>query len=198
MLDYLKGEVIEIGEEEWVLECNNFGFRLKLTPFVSPGNVGEERCFFLRTFMKENGEFTLYGFDDEEERSVFDQLQEVRGIGHRTAFKILSRVRWEELIELVLSQEISILEAKTNLSSKTVKKLVLELRPRFVRAGWQMTGEHPPRGVVEEVREVLSHLGYRPAEIEGVIGSLWSELGGGEADVETWIREALVRLGGGV
>ena len=44
----------------------------------------------------------------------------------------------------------------------------------------------------------MSHLGYRPAEIEGVIGGLWSELVGGEADVETWIREALVRLGGGV
>ncbi len=81
--------------------------------------------------MRENGEFTLYGFDEEEERSVFDQLQEVRGVGHRTAFKILSRVKWEDLIELTLNEDVSTLETRTNLSSKTIKKLVLELKPAF-------------------------------------------------------------------
>jgi len=198
MLDYLKGKVVEAGEEDWVVEANGFGFRLKVTPFVFPGDIGEERCLLLRVFMRENGEFTLYGFDEEEERSVFDQLQEVRGVGHRTAFKILSRVKWEDLIELTLNEDVSTLETRTNLSSKTIKKLVLELKPRFLKKGWKIEGKERLGGTVEEVREVLSRLGYRPVEIEGVIDDLWNELVKEGADVETWVREALVKLGGGV
>ncbi len=140
MLDYLRGNVMEIGEEYWVVEVNNLGFRLKITPFVLPGNVGEERRFLLRTFMKENGEFIFYGFDDEKERLVFDQLREIRGVNHRTAFKILSRVKWEELVNLILNEEISILESRTNLSSKTIRRLVLELKPRFLKNGWKVEG----------------------------------------------------------
>ena len=187
MLDYLKGKVVETGEEDWVVEANGFGFRLKVTPFVFPGDIGEERCLLLRVFMRENGEFTLYGFDEEEERSVFDQLQEVRGVGHRTAFKILSRVKWEDLIELTLNEDVSTLETRTNLSSKTIKKLVLELNP-LLKKGWKIEGKERLGGTVEEVREVLSRLGYRPVEIEGVIDDLWNELVREGADVETWVR----------
>ena len=198
MLDYLRGKVVEIDEEDWVVETNNFGFRLKVTPFVPPGNIGEERCFLLRIFMKENGEFIFYGFDNEEERSVFDQLREIRGVNHRTAFKILSRVKWEELVKLILNEEISVLETRTSLSSKTIKRLVLELKPRFLKKGWKIEGGERSGEVVEEVREVLSRLGYRTVEIEGVIDDLWGELGREGADVETWIKEALIKLGGGV
>ncbi|HXL01713.1 MAG TPA: OB-fold domain-containing protein [Candidatus Atribacteria bacterium] len=198
MIDYLRGKVVEMDEEDWVVETNNFGFRLKVTPFVLPGNIGEERCFLLRIFMKENGEFIFYGFDNEEERSVFDQLREIRGVNHRTAFKILSRVKWEELVKLILNEEISVLETRTSLSSKTIKRLVLELKPRFLKKGWKIEGGERSGEVVEEVREVLSRLGYRTVEIEGVIDDLWGELGREGADVETWIKEALIKLGGGV
>jgi len=198
MLDYLKGKVMEVDEEDWVVEVNNLGFRLKVTPFVLPGSIGEERRFLLRTFMKENGEFIFYGFDEEKERLVFDQLREVRGVNHRTAFKILSRVRWEDLVNLILNEEVSILEGRTNLSSKTIRRLVLELKPRFVKSGWKIEGQGHSGEIIEEVREVLSRLGYRPAEIEKVIDDLWSELSEEGADVESWIKEALIKLGGGI
>ncbi len=33
MLDYLKGKVVETGEEDWVVEANGFGFRLESHSF---------------------------------------------------------------------------------------------------------------------------------------------------------------------
>ncbi len=41
-------------------------------------------------------------------------------------------------------------------------------------------------------------MGYRPAEIEKVIDELWSEFSEEESDVESWIKEALIKLGGGI
>ena len=67
-----------------------------------------------------------------------------------------------------------------------------------MKKGWKIEGKERLGGTVEEVREVLSRLGYRPVEIEGVIDDLWNELVKEGADVETWVREALVKLGGGV
>ena len=56
MLDYLKGKVVETGEEDWVVEANGF-CQPESPPFVSRG-YWRRKCL-LCGFMRENGEFTL-------------------------------------------------------------------------------------------------------------------------------------------
>lgn len=194
MLDSIRGQVVEVQEGECVVEVMGMGFRLRLTSFANP-RKGEETFFLVRSFLRESGEFVLYGFSDEKERMVFDRLREVRGINHRTAFKILSRIQWEELVGLVLEEELVLLETKGGLGAKTAKRLVLELKPMLLKTGFQVLPPFPE--VFEETKEVLSRLGYSKKEVEEVVNLLWDELRGKQVDVEFLIRRALSKLGGG-
>lgn len=193
MFDSLRGRVIEVQEGECVVEVMGMGFRLRLTPFVRPSE-GAEESFFLRSFMRESGEFVFYGFREEKERIIFDRLREVRGINHRTAFKILSRLRWKELVELVLKEDLALLESKGGLGSKTARRLILELKPVLLKSGFQVLPPFPE--VFEETKEVLFRLGYNKREVDQVVNLLWDELRGEKVDVEVLIRKALLKLGG--
>ena len=193
MFDSLRGRVVEVQEGECVVEVMGMGFRLRLTPFVAP-RLGEEELFLLRSFMRESGEFVFYGFREEKERMVFDRLREVRGINHRTAFKILSRVRWEELVSLVLNEEVALLESKGGLGAKTARRLILELKPVLLKSGFQVLPPFPE--AFEETKEVLFRLGYNKKEVEQMVNLLWDEFRGEKVDVEALIRKALRKLGG--
>ncbi|MGQ9747964.1 MAG: Holliday junction branch migration protein RuvA, partial [Candidatus Caldatribacteriaceae bacterium] len=176
-----------------VVETMGMGFRLRLTPFATP-QKGEEASFLVRSFLRESGEFVLYGFSEGKERMVFDRLREVRGINHRTAFKILSRIPWEELVGLILDEDLALLEAKGGLGAKTAKRLILELKPVLLKTGFQVLPPFPE--VFEETKEVLYRLGYNRKEVEKVVNLLWDELRGEQVDVEFLIRKALSKLGG--
>lgn len=195
MFEYIRGKVQKREKDEWVLEVGGgFAFRLRVTPFVQPGAEGEERCFLVRSFLKESGEFVFYGFEDEKERRIFDSLREVRGINHRMAFKILSRLHWRELVRCVLEEDTRALEEQGGISAKTAKRLVVELRPLLVEAGFATTS--PRSTVFEEAKEVLFRLGYTPQEVNPVMAHLFEEIDRRNVDVEDIIKQALMRLGG--
>ncbi|MEN3186596.1 MAG: Holliday junction branch migration protein RuvA [Atribacterota bacterium] len=193
MLDSIRGRVVEVQEGECVVEVMGMGFRLRLTPFANL-QKGVEASFLLRSFMRESGEFVVYGFSEEKERILFDRLREVKGINHRTAFKILSRIRWEELVKMVLEENLMLLESRGGLGVKTAKRLILELKPTLLKCGFQMLPPFPE--VFEETKEVLLRLGYNKKEVETVVSCLWDELRGEKVDVEILIRKALGKLGG--
>ncbi len=193
MLDSLQGKVVEVKDGECLVETGGLGFRLRLTPFVTP-KEGEHLRFLLRSFLRENGEFVFYGFLDEKERVVFDALREVRGINHRTAFKILSRVRWEEFVTSVVREDLIFLESRGGLGTKTAKRLILDLKPLLLKAGFNGGIEFPE--AFEEAKEVLFRLWYNTREVNEVMDHLWRELQGETVDVEMVIRKALLKLGG--
>lgn len=194
MFEYIRGTVQKREKDEWILEVGGFAFRLRVTPFVRPAKEGEERCFLIRSFLKESGEFVFYGFEEEEERKIFDSLREVRGINHRTAFKLLSRLHWRELVHCVLEEDTRTLEEQGGVSAKTAKRLVVELRPLLLEAGF--TAPSPHSAVIEEAKEVLFRLGYTPQEVNPVMAHLFREIEHRGMDVEEVIKQALLRLGG--
>jgi len=146
------------------------------------------------SFLRESGEFVLYGFEEEDERRIFDSLREVRGINHRTAFKILSRLHWKDLVRCVLEEDTQELEERAGLSSKTARRLVVELRPLLLEAGF--VADSPRGAVFEEAKEVLFRLGYTPQEVNRVFAVLWQDVERRNMDVEEVIKQALARLGG--
>ncbi|MGQ9623064.1 MAG: Holliday junction branch migration protein RuvA [Candidatus Caldatribacteriaceae bacterium] len=193
MFEHIRGKILKREKDECVVEIGGFAFRFRVVPFMQV-EEGEEQCFLLRSFLKESGEFIFYGFREEEERRIFDILREVRGVNHRTAFKILSRVYWKELVNYVLEEDVRSLEEKAGISNKTAKRLVVELRPRLLEVGFRV--DLPQEDVLSEAKEVLFRLGYTPSEVNSVVAGLFKDVHEKKMDVEEVIKQALLRLGG--
>ena len=71
---------------------------------------------------------TLFGFQSEEERFCFEQLQTVPGIGARQAIRILSGITVGNLIRALDQQDVKTLAKVPGIGPKTAQKLVLQLR----------------------------------------------------------------------
>ncbi|MCD6155427.1 MAG: hypothetical protein J7J32_00015 [Candidatus Atribacteria bacterium] len=196
MFEYIKGKLIKREPLKLIVEMGFFALEVNVTPFsASSLQTGEEVLLYIRSFMKENGVFVFYGFSDRKERSCFDLLCSLRGINHRKAFKILSRVYWKDLVKLVLEENRLELEARTNLASTTVGRLILDLKPRFVEAGLQIEkGSNSVLSSYQEAKEALVGLGYSSSEVKEILNQVLVETSG--ITTEDLVRKALRFLGG--
>ncbi len=57
MFDSIRGTVAAIENDEWILETDWYGFRIKVTPFISSGKIEEQKKLFIRFYFREDGEF---------------------------------------------------------------------------------------------------------------------------------------------
>jgi Holliday junction resolvasome RuvABC DNA-binding subunit len=60
MFDSIRGTVAAIENDEWILETDWYGFRIKVTPFISSGKIEEQKnCLFVFIFAKTVSFFTM-------------------------------------------------------------------------------------------------------------------------------------------
>jgi len=85
MISYLKGKIVSKGENFIIIEIHGIGFKAFLSPKdlekISEGETREIRCFL---YLKRET-IELYGFLDENELEFFKKLEELSGIGPKTA-----------------------------------------------------------------------------------------------------------------
>ena len=91
MIAYMKGEIIDIAEDNLILEVNNIGYNIRIsagTAGLLPG-IGEEVKIYTYTYVKEDA-FWLYGFLTRDDLGIFRRLITVNGIGPKGGLAILS------------------------------------------------------------------------------------------------------------
>ena len=90
MISFVRGTVASVGATTVVVDVGGIGMELQCTP----ATLGELRvghaATLPATLVVREDSMTLYGFADADERSVFDILQTVTGVGPRLAQSLLS------------------------------------------------------------------------------------------------------------
>lgn len=139
--------------------------------------VGKETKVFLYLNHYEDG-MDLYGFPSEEERSLFFDLLKVDGIGPKGAIKILSSVKYLELVSVLESGELDVLEKIPGVGKKTAAKMLLALKGKLSVS--QNVGkricEKSKNSDYADVITSLTEMGYERVKIEGQIASILEEL----------------------
>ena len=92
--------------------------------------VGAEVRIYTRLKISENS-IALYGFASLEERSLFDGLISVSGIGPKLALGLLSKASAGELALWIAQKDVESLAGLPGLGKKTAQKLVLQLSDRI-------------------------------------------------------------------
>lgn len=92
--------------------------------------VGAEGKVYTYLNHYENG-MDLYGFAKPEERNLFFDLLKVDGIGPKAAIKIMSSVNVNELVSVLESGEVSVLEKIPGVGKKTAAKMMLALKGKL-------------------------------------------------------------------
>src|SRR5205807_6947603 len=134
-------------------------------------DVGAEVRLRIHTHVREDA-LSLYGFLSQDEKSLFEKLISVSGIGPTLAVKVLSGLPAPDLIAYIRRGEVEKLVKIPGIVKKTAERLVLELRDKLPAA----TGDEQTLpaaasldSVEQDVLSALLNLGCSRPAAEGAV-----------------------------
>lgn len=193
MFYYLSGTVALLDGGLAVLDCGGVGYACYTTnTTLARLQTGREARLYTYCNIKEDA-FDIYGFYTREEKSCFEQLLGVSGVGPKAALAILSIVTPEQFTLAVMTQDDKTLTRAQGVGKKMAQRILLELKDKL--GGSQMSlnaaelaGSAPVSGSKSaEAMAALASLGYSQAEISAALRGVDAE----SMSVEQIVRQAL-------
>ncbi|OGH71731.1 MAG: Holliday junction DNA helicase RuvA [Candidatus Magasanikbacteria bacterium RIFCSPLOWO2_01_FULL_43_20b] len=208
MISYLKGKIIEKSERSvLVLTSGGVGYKVCVKvrkPAMSdPSRDGPreaEGCSSLQvgdsislyTYLRvgENA-LDLFGFETLEEKSFFELLLTVSGIGPKSAMHILELGSLEEISAAIGRGDVGYLTKVSGIGKKTAERVVVELKSKVTKSVKSIKFGDGDSEVLGEVIDGLVSLGYSREEAREAVKGLSVD----GKDAGKLVKEALRRLG---
>ena len=177
MIESLKGMLNKKDPTQVIIDVGGvrLGVNITLSTYEKLGDVNAE--VELLTYLNVREDIMeLYGFFDNSERLLFKLLTSVNGIGPKSALNILSGTNPNSFKKNIINGDISSLTSIPGIGAKTAKRIVIELKDKFidggesVALGFQLDSDE--EGVIEDVIKVLLSLGYNRNSIDKAISEI--------------------------
>ncbi|MCJ7716545.1 MAG: Holliday junction branch migration protein RuvA [Anaerolineales bacterium] len=187
MIASIQGQVIQYGEDYLVIEVGGVGFQVYVTYQLSNSiRRGEKISLFTHLVVREDS-LTLFGFQDQEEVRLFQQLIKVNGVGPRLALETLSTHSPDVIKRAVLNKQEEVFFQVSGIGRKTAQKILLSLEDRITFTE-EMVISPETAGINAEVQEVLTTLGYSVLEAQAALQTIPDDA---PLDLETRLTIAL-------
>lgn len=195
MIDYIKGQIIELTPTELVLDNHGIGYSILISlQTYEAFQLNTEAVAYIHHYIREDEEL-YFGFATKDERELFRLLISVSGIGVASARMMLSTLTSEEIRQAILSENISKIKSVKGIGLKSAQRLVLELKDKVVKGEGSAATElfrQENSGVAEEATTALVMLGFSKANIGKVLPGIMKDIP--NAKVEDVIKAALKKL----
>ena len=131
MIGRLSGTIVASRPDEVVVDVGGVGYRvhIPLSTFYKLVDAPGVVVLHVHTHVREDA-LQLFGFWTDEERTAFQRLIAVSGIGPKIALAVLSGVGVDEMERAVRDGDRGVLERIPGIGRKTAERVLLELRDR--------------------------------------------------------------------
>ena len=195
MIDYIKGQIVELTPTELVLDNQGIGYSILLSLQTYEAFQGKTSATaYIHHYIREDEEL-YFGFATKDERELFRLLISVSGIGVASARMMLSTLTSEEIRQAILAEDVNKIKSVKGIGLKSAQRMVLELKDKVVKGeGSADTAlfKVDSNALVEEATTALVMLGFSKANIAKVMPAILKE--NPSAKVEDIIKAALKRL----
>ena len=188
MIGSLRGRLTLKQAPSIIIECQGVGYDVDtpMSTFLELPSIGAELLLFTHLVVREDAQ-TLYGFATEEERALFRMLLRISGVGAKMGLAILSAMSVDGFRRCVEYEDTASLVKVPGIGKKTADRLIIEMRDRIETPtartdSGQVTVE---AGARSEAMDALIALGYKPREVNNLIG---------EVDIAGKSAEDIIRL----
>lgn len=194
MIEFLKGKVHSIENENLILETNGIGYIINMISRELHTFYKNEEVFInIRLILREDA-VVLYGFKDSETRKAFDLLTTVSGIGPKLAMGILDGDDVSNIAKYIISKDEKSLTKLPGVGKKTAQRIILELKDKVEKLNLNLDFNTEESPLFEEnddpAVEALISLGYNVYDAKKSLEKVDSSL-----DISERIKEALKLMG---
>jgi Holliday junction DNA helicase RuvA len=202
MIGRLSGNIAASRPDEVIVDVAGVGYRvhIPLSTFYKIVDAAGRVTLHIHTYVREEA-IQLFGFWTEDERTAFQRLIAVSGIGPKIALAVLSGIGVGDLERAVREGDRGVLERIPGIGRKTAERVILELTPRTTSrsgrnappASTATSPETEAKGSDADAISALVHLGYSEVAAYDAIVAARRTLGP-EAPIEGLLRAALRSL----
>lgn len=205
MIAWLRGVLRSRGDDHVVLDVQGVGYRVAVPVGVAAQvPVGDEVQLHVHTHVRED-QITLFGFEADDQRTTFDVLLGVSGVGPKLAVGILGGIAPGELAAAVEMGDVKRLKQCPGVGKRLAERLAVELKGKLTKAGIT-AGAGPGPGAAPsvatrraagdvwgDVESALMNLDFRKHEVDSALVQLRQEFDDA-AGFDTLLRAALGAL----
>ncbi|HMJ70584.1 MAG TPA: Holliday junction branch migration protein RuvA [Cyclobacteriaceae bacterium] len=193
MIAYLKGKLVHKDPTHLVIDVNGVGYLVHIS-LNTYSQVKDTEDIKLSTYLhvREDAQI-LYGFGSEQEKSMFQNLISVNGIGPNTAIVVLSYMPPGELRAAIVREDAATLQSIKGIGGKTAQRLILELKDKLRKdGGEEIGGTIAPayNKMKQEALTALMTLGIARSAAEKSIDSALKK-SGNSLTLEDLVKQAL-------
>lgn len=196
MIAFVRGNVAAMTLSSAVVEVGGVGLELMCTPgTLAQLRPGRQATLPTSMIVREDS-LTLYGFADEEEKTIFELVQTASGVGPKVAQAIVAVLSPDGVRTAILNEDVKTLTKVPGIGQKGAQRIILELKDRIgAPTGGSASGA--PVGAApwrDQVHQGLMGLGYNTRDAEKAVEAVADQAAGPTPDVGALLRAALRSL----
>lgn len=197
MIDYISGHIAELTPTRVVIDNHGIGYAMEISLQTYAELEGKEDAkLYVHHHLQNNSDVELYyGFANIDERSLFQTIIGVSGVGVNSARMILSSLSADEFRSAILSENVNVIKSVKGIGLKTAQRMILELKDKIVKG----EGTSPEvlftaekNAAMEEASSALQMLGFSKPNINKALQAIVKT--NPNAKVEDLIKAALKML----
>mgnify|MGYP003331072645 FL=1 len=170
MIAALFGTIRSLKLDQAIIDVNGVGYLVHITAKTSSHlSIGRDYQIFTSLVVREDS-MTLYGFNESDERELFELVQTVSGIGPKVALAITAAMGIDDLAAAVNSKDESAIAAVPGIGKKGAQRLILELSGKldFTHPASKVTGF----SWRDQLIDALTGLGFARKQAEQAVNEI--------------------------
>lgn len=195
MIAFVRGNVAAVTLSSAVVEVGGVGLELMCTPgTLAQLRTGRQATLPTSMVVREDS-LTLYGFADEEEKTIFELVQTASGVGPKLAQAIIAVLSPDGVRTAIAGDDVKTLTKVPGIGQKGAQRIILELKDRIGAPTGAVTASAASTGAAwrEQVHQGLVGLGYNAKDAEKAVDAV-ADQAAGSPDVGALLRAALRSL----
>jgi Holliday junction DNA helicase RuvA len=180
MIGKLRGKIDSIFDDRLILDVNGVGYNVyaaSKTLNVLQEKKGQEISILIETIVRED-QIHLYGFASEIEKTWFNELCKVSGVGSKMGLKILSALSINDIVLALNSGDKVLFSKVPGIGPKLALRIVSELKDsaKKISGDFVVSGNKNDKVAIDHNSKTLSdaisaleNLGYKRMEIYPIV-----------------------------
>ncbi len=194
MIAFLKGKLAHKDPTFVIIDVNGVGYHIHISLQTYSDVKDQENIqLFTHLAIREDAH-VLFGFSNETEKKLFQQLISVNGIGPGTAIIMLSYMNSVELKTAIVQENVSALQSIKGIGAKTAQRVIIDLKDKLKKESWDESVPSvsfgPHNTVRKEALSALLTLGLPKAVAEKSVDTVLKR-SGNTITLEDLVKQAL-------
>jgi Holliday junction DNA helicase RuvA len=193
MISFLKGRLVHKDPAHIIIEVNGVGYQVAIS-LQTYSEIKDQENILIHTHLQVREDaHVLFGFSNENEKKLFQQLISVNGIGPSTAIVMLSYMSSNELKSAIVREDVAALQSIKGIGGKTAQRVIIDLKDKLKKESWEETStvsSGPHNTLRNEALSALLTLGLPKAAAEKSVDAILKK-SGNTVTLEDLVKQAL-------